>query len=186
MVAKMRNGGAACTAANRFYVQRDIAGDFAAGLAQRMAALTVGPGLDPGVEVGPLVNRDSQRKVGALVADSVAAGAQVLVGGGALERAGYFFAPTVLAKVPAEAPVLHEEIFGPVAPITVFDEEAEAITRANDTEYGLVSYLYTRDLARGLRVAEAFGLLAVLVRSDLSKDAELLCRVTRTRCHVAS
>jgi succinate-semialdehyde dehydrogenase/glutarate-semialdehyde dehydrogenase len=155
MIAKMRNGGEACTAANRFYVQRGIAGDFAAGLAQRMAALTVGPGLDPGVEVGPLVNRDSQRKVRALVADSVAAGAQVLVGGGELERAGYFFAPTVLTNVPAEAPVLHEEIFGPVAPITVFDEEAEAIARANDTEYGLVSYLYTRDLARGLRVAEA-------------------------------
>jgi succinate-semialdehyde dehydrogenase / glutarate-semialdehyde dehydrogenase len=155
MVAKMRNGGEACTAANRFYVQRGIAEDFASAMAQRMAALTVGPGLDPGVEVGPLVNRDSQRKVGALVADSVAAGAQVLVGGGKLERAGYFFAPTVLTAVPAEAPVMREEIFGPVAPIAVFDDEAEAISRANDTEYGLVSYLYTRDLARGLRVAEA-------------------------------
>ena len=155
MIAKMRNGGEACTAANRFYVQRGIAGDFAAALAGRMAALTVGPGLTPGVDVGPLVNRESQQKVGALVADSVSAGAEVLVGGRELDRAGYFFAPTVLTSVPAGAPVLHEEIFGPVAPIVVFDDEADAIASANDTEYGLVSYLYTRDLARGLRVAEA-------------------------------
>jgi succinate-semialdehyde dehydrogenase/glutarate-semialdehyde dehydrogenase len=155
MIAKMRNGGEACTAANRFYVQRGIAGDFAAGLAERMAALTVGPGLAPGVDVGPLVNRESQQKVGALVADSVRLGAEVRLGGGELDRAGYFFAPTVLTSVPAGAPVLHEEIFGPVAPIVAFEDEAQAVGYANDTEYGLVSYLYTRDLARGLRVAEA-------------------------------
>jgi succinate-semialdehyde dehydrogenase/glutarate-semialdehyde dehydrogenase len=155
MIAKMRNGGEACTAANRFYVQRAIAGEFAARLSKRMAALTVGPGLMPGVDVGPLVNRDSQKKVGYLVTQSVDSGAQVLVGGAELDRPGFFFAPTVLTSVPAGAPVLNEEIFGPVAPIVVFDDEADAIASANETEYGLMSYLYTRDLARGMRVAEA-------------------------------
>jgi succinate-semialdehyde dehydrogenase/glutarate-semialdehyde dehydrogenase len=155
MIAKMRNGGEACTAANRFYVQAGIAADFAAGLAERMQALTVGPGLDSGVEVGPLVNLSSRDKVASLVDDSVDAGARVLAGGARIDRPGYFYAPTVLTHVPATAPVLREEIFGPVAPIVVFDAEGEAVAAANDTEYGLVSYVYTRDLSRGLRVCEA-------------------------------
>jgi succinate-semialdehyde dehydrogenase / glutarate-semialdehyde dehydrogenase len=155
MIAKMRNGGEACTAANRFYVQAGIAADFAAGLAERMQALTVGPGLDRGVDVGPLVNLSSRDKVAALVDDSVAAGARVLAGGTTIDRPGYFYSPTVLTHVPATASVLREEIFGPVAPIVVFEAEGEAVAAANDTEYGLVCYVYTRDLARGLRVAEA-------------------------------
>jgi succinate-semialdehyde dehydrogenase / glutarate-semialdehyde dehydrogenase len=155
MIAKMRNGGEACTAANRFYVQAGIAADFAAGLAERMQALTVGPGLDSGVDVGPLVNLSSRDKVASLVDDSVDAGARVLAGGARIDRPGYFYAPTVLTHVPATAPVLREEIFGPVAPIVVFDAEGEAVAAANDTEYGLVSYVYTRDLSRGLRVCEA-------------------------------
>jgi len=154
MIAKMRNGGEACTAANRFYVQAGIAADFAAGLAERMQALTVGPGLDNGVDAGPLVNLSSRDKVASLVDHSVAAGARLLTGGATIDRPGYFYAPTVLTQVPATASVLREEIFGPVAPIVEFDAEGEAVAAANDTEYGLVSYVYTRDLSRGLRIAE--------------------------------
>jgi succinate-semialdehyde dehydrogenase / glutarate-semialdehyde dehydrogenase len=150
----MRNGGEACTAANRFYVQAGIAADFAAGLAERMQALTVGPGLDNGVDAGPLVNLSSRDKVASLVDHSVAAGARLLTGGATIDRPGYFYAPTVLTQVPATASVLREEIFGPVAPIVEFDAEGEAVAAANDTEYGLVSYVYTRDLSRGLRIAE--------------------------------
>ncbi|MER6356270.1 NAD-dependent succinate-semialdehyde dehydrogenase [Streptomyces sp. NPDC001634] len=154
MVAKMRNGGEACTAANRFYVQAPVAAEFTARLADAMSSLTVGRGLAPGVQVGPLVNEASRAKVHELVRGSVDAGAGVVTGGRPLDGDGFFYPPTVLAHVPAGAPVLHEEIFGPVAPVVTFDTEEEAVQLANDTEYGLVSYLYTSDLARGLRVSE--------------------------------
>ena len=155
MVAKMRNGGSACTAANRFYVHASVEREFAARLADAMAALRVGPGLDPGVQVGPLVNEFSRDKVDELVAGAVDGGAAVATGGSAPDRRGWFYTPTVLREVAPDAAILREEIFGPVAPIVAFDDVDEAIARANDTEYGLVSYVYTRDLAQGLRVSEA-------------------------------
>jgi succinate-semialdehyde dehydrogenase/glutarate-semialdehyde dehydrogenase len=154
MVAKMRNGGEACTAANRFYVQEPVAAEFTRRLAAAMEALTVGPGLEAGVELGPLVNAQSRDKVAQLVADTVRAGASLVTGGKPPERPGFFYPPTVLADVPPDAPVLREEIFGPVAPVVSFSTEDEAIGLANATEYGLVSYVYTSDLARGLRVSE--------------------------------
>ena len=154
MIAKMRNGGEACTAANRFYVQRGIAPAFAAALTERMGALRCGPGLDDGVAVGPLVNEESRDKVAELVDDAVARGATATTGGRTPEGTGWFYPPTVLTDIAADSLILREEIFGPVAPIVVFDTEDEAIEMANDTEYGLVSYLYTSDLARGLRVSE--------------------------------
>jgi succinate-semialdehyde dehydrogenase/glutarate-semialdehyde dehydrogenase len=155
MIAKMRNGGEACTAANRFFVHADVADDFAQGLADRMAGLRVGPGTDDDTQVGPLVNEDTVGKVDELVRGAVSAGSRVVTGGMRLDRPGFYFAPTVLIEVPADAAILREEIFGPVAPIVTFTDEAEAVRLANDTEFGLVSYVYTRDLARGLRVSEA-------------------------------
>ena len=154
MVAKMRNAGEACTAANRFFVHADVADEFSRRLAERMAALRVGPGTSDDTEVGPLVNEEAAAKVHELVEGAVAAGARVVVGGTRPEREGYYYEPTVLLDVPRTAEILGEEIFGPVAPIITFTDEADAIRMANDTEYGLVSYLYTRDLARGLRISE--------------------------------
>ncbi|WP_327085295.1 NAD-dependent succinate-semialdehyde dehydrogenase [Nonomuraea sp. NBC_01738] len=154
MIAKMRNAGEACTAANRFYVAAPIAAEFGKRLAERMSALIVGPGTEPGVEVGPLVNQDAVDKVEALVRGAVEGGAQAIVGGGRPDRPGFYYDPTVLVNVHPDAPILREEIFGPVAPIVTFDDEDEAVRLANDTEFGLVAYLYTGDLARGLRVAE--------------------------------
>jgi succinate-semialdehyde dehydrogenase/glutarate-semialdehyde dehydrogenase len=163
MIAKMRNGGEACTAANRFYVQRGIADRFAALFAERMNAVVVGNGVEAGTTCGPLINAEAVAKVSALVDDAVAKGARVVAGGRASKGTGFFFPPTVLADVPAGATMLRDEIFGPVAPLVTFDDEAEAIDRANDTEYGLVAYVYTRDLARGLRVSEALesGMIAL-------------------------
>jgi succinate-semialdehyde dehydrogenase / glutarate-semialdehyde dehydrogenase len=155
MLAKMRNGGEACTAANRFYVQRGIAPRFVAAFAEAMAGLRMGPGLGEGVQLGPLVNAAGRDKVVELVADAVSAGATVATGGAVPEGEGFFYPPTVLVDVPQTAAILSDEIFGPVAPVVVFDSEEEAVSRANDTEYGLVSYVYTADLARGLRVSEA-------------------------------
>jgi succinate-semialdehyde dehydrogenase/glutarate-semialdehyde dehydrogenase len=155
MVAKMRNGGEACTAANRFYAQRPVAKEFTRRLTEEMAALRTGPGLDDGVQLGPLVSAESRKKVATLVDRTVGMGATVLAGGSIVDGPGFFYPATVLADVPPDAPVLSEEIFGPVAPVVTFDTEAEAIELANDTEYGLVSYVCTGDLARGLRVAEA-------------------------------
>jgi succinate-semialdehyde dehydrogenase/glutarate-semialdehyde dehydrogenase len=155
MIAKMRNGGEACTAANRFFVQAGVAEEFSRRLADRMAAMRVGPGTDEDTQVGPLVNEDTVGKVDDLVRGAVDAGSRVVTGGSRPDRAGFYFEPTVLADVPATAAILREEIFGPVAPIVTFTDEAEAIRLANDTEFGLVSYVYTRDLARGLRVSEA-------------------------------
>jgi succinate-semialdehyde dehydrogenase/glutarate-semialdehyde dehydrogenase len=155
MVAKMRNGGEACTAANRFLVQRGIAPEFGRRLAEAMGALRVGPGLDDGVQLGPLINASGRDKVAQLVSGAVREGARVAVGGEVSEGPGFFYPPTVLVDVPATAAILREEIFGPVAPVVTFDTDAEAIALANDTEYGLVAYIYTGDLARGLRVSES-------------------------------
>jgi succinate-semialdehyde dehydrogenase / glutarate-semialdehyde dehydrogenase len=155
IAAKMRNMGEACTAANRLYVHSSVIDEFGARLAERMAALSVGRGTDDGVQVGPLIDDTALRKVQALVADAVDRGATVLTGGSTIAGDGYFYAPTVLTGVPRGAKMADEEIFGPVAPLTPFDTEAEVLTAANDTEYGLVSYVFTNDLRRALRVAEA-------------------------------
>ncbi|GEQ75308.1 NAD-dependent succinate-semialdehyde dehydrogenase [Comamonas testosteroni] len=170
MVAKMRNGGEACTAANRFYVQRGIADAFSQRLAERMGALKVDEGRLATTHCGPLVNASSVSKVASLVDDAVTKGARILTGGKRIERAGYFYEPTVLMNVPASATLLQEEIFGPVAPIMVFDEESEAITQANDTEYGLVAYVFTRDLARALRVSENVESGMVAINRGLVSD----------------
>jgi succinate-semialdehyde dehydrogenase/glutarate-semialdehyde dehydrogenase len=154
-LAKMRNGGEACTAANRFYVHEAVAGEFSARLAQRLAAVRTGPGLDEGVELGPLVNADTRDKVASLVDSATSDGGKVVTGGRAPERAGFFYEATVLDDVPADAGILSEEIFGPVAPIVRFSDQSQAIELANNTEYGLVSYLYSQDLRRALQVAEA-------------------------------
>lgn len=154
LVAKMRNGGEACTAANRIYAHRSLADEFTRRLADAMAGLRVGPGLTD-AEVGPLVNEAARDKVGELVAGAVAGGARLLTGGHELPGAGWFYPPTVLADVPADAAILGEEIFGPVAPVVVFDDDEEAVRLANATDYGLVAYVFGADLARALRVAEA-------------------------------
>ena len=154
-IAKMRNGGEACTAANRFFVHEAVADEFTAALSARLGALAVGPGLDESTDLGPLVNEDTRSKVGKLVAGAASDGAQVLTGGRAPDRPGYFYLPTVLDQVPRDSGILSEEIFGPVAPIVRFSDADEAVTLANSTEYGLVAYLYSRDLRRALRVAEA-------------------------------
>jgi succinate-semialdehyde dehydrogenase/glutarate-semialdehyde dehydrogenase len=154
MVAKMRNAGEACTAANRFYVESAIAEEFGRRLAERMDELRVGPGSDENNQVGPLVNEDAAAKVDDLVRAAVEAGAEAVVGGTRPEREGFYYEPTVLLNVAPDSAILAEEVFGPVAPIVTFDDEAEAIRLANDTEYGLVAYVFTGDLARGLRVSE--------------------------------
>jgi len=154
-IAKMRNGGEACTAANRFYVHDAVADEFTARLAGRLSRLSVGPGLDEGTDLGPLVNADTRSKVASLVESATGDGSRVVTGGKAPGRRGYFYLPTVLDYVPPGAGILGEEIFGPVAPVVRFTEQADAIAQANGTEYGLVSYLYTSDLRRALQVAEA-------------------------------
>ncbi|MGA2319926.1 MAG: NAD-dependent succinate-semialdehyde dehydrogenase [Solirubrobacteraceae bacterium] len=154
LLAKMRNVGEACTAANRFHVHESVAEDFAAKLAGRMGLMKVGRGTEPGVDVGPLIDENQREKVAELVSDALVRGARVLLGGERLDGRGYFYAPTVLSDVPDDARLLSEEIFGPVAPITTFSSDSEALEAANRTEYGLVAYVYTRDLARALRVCE--------------------------------
>jgi succinate-semialdehyde dehydrogenase/glutarate-semialdehyde dehydrogenase len=154
MLAKMRNVGEACTAANRFHVHESVADEFARRLADRMGGLKVGRGTEPDTDVGPLIDADQRAKVAELVADAADRGARVLVGGESLQGRGYFFAPTVLADVSQDARLLSEEIFGPVAPIATFSTEEQALHAANRTEYGLVAYVYTRDLSRAFRVCE--------------------------------
>jgi len=154
MIAKMRNVGEACTSANRFHVHESVAEQFAAKLAERMGSLKIGRGTEDGVEVGPLIDDDQRSKVAELVDDAVGKGARALVGGKAVEGAGSFYEPTVLAGISDDARLLKEEIFGPVAPIATFTTEDEAIAAANDTEFGLVSYVFTGDLKRALRVCE--------------------------------
>ncbi len=154
MLAKMRNIGEACTSANRFHVHESLAEEFARRLAERMGTLRVGRGTEPDTDVGPLIDESQRGKVEELVGDAVKRGARTLIGGKRLDGPGYFFAPTVLAEVPAESRLLREEIFGPVAPIATFSSEEQALAAANLTEYGLVAYVYTRDLARAFRVCE--------------------------------
>jgi succinate-semialdehyde dehydrogenase/glutarate-semialdehyde dehydrogenase len=154
LVAKMRNVGEACTAANRFHVHESLAEEFSRRLAERLGALKVGRGTEPGVDVGPLIDEAQRSKVAELVGDAVDRGSRVLLGGAAADGRGYFFQPTVLADVPDDARVLREEIFGPVAPVATFTTEEQALAAANRTEYGLVAYVYTRDLNRALRVCE--------------------------------
>jgi succinate-semialdehyde dehydrogenase/glutarate-semialdehyde dehydrogenase len=163
MLAKMRNMGEACTAANRFIVHEDVADEFARRFAERMAAEKVGRGTDDGVTVGPLIDASARDKVTELVDDATKRGASVVTGGSTTGEAGYFFQPTVLTDVPADADLMREEIFGPVAPITTFSDEDKALQLANDTEYGLVAYVFTTDLGRTLRVSEAleFGMVGV-------------------------
>jgi succinate-semialdehyde dehydrogenase/glutarate-semialdehyde dehydrogenase len=154
MVAKMRNVGEACTSANRFHVHESVADEFAEKLASRMGSMKLGHGADDGTEVGPLIDGTQRDKVAELVEDAVSKGASAVVGGGARDGAGYFFEPTVLTGVTSDARVLEEEIFGPVAPVATFADEEEAIDAANRTEFGLVAYVFTRDLDRALRVSE--------------------------------
>jgi succinate-semialdehyde dehydrogenase/glutarate-semialdehyde dehydrogenase len=154
MIAKMRNQGEACTAANRFYVHEKVHDAFADKLSARMAALKMGNGLDESTALGPLVNADTRDKVQALVDDAIAKGATVVTGGQRPNRKGFFYPATVLTHVPDSARLLREEIFGPVAALQTFTTEDEAIARANDTEFGLAAYLYTGDISRGLRVSE--------------------------------
>jgi succinate-semialdehyde dehydrogenase/glutarate-semialdehyde dehydrogenase len=155
MIAKMRNIGEACTAANRFHVAESLAQEFAEKMAERMKALKIGPGYEDGNEVGPLIDEAQREKVEELVQDAVDKGAKVLCGGKRVDGPGYFYEPTVLVDVPDDARLLKEEIFGPVAPIKGFRSEQEAIDAANDTEFGLVAYLYTPDMKRAMRVTEA-------------------------------
>jgi succinate-semialdehyde dehydrogenase / glutarate-semialdehyde dehydrogenase len=145
MVAKMRNAGEACTAANRFYVQDGIHDAFAAGLAARMAAMKVGPGTDPNTQCGPMITRKAVQKIDRLVTDAVSRGARLCTGGTMFESEGFYYPPTVLENVPHDAPIGHEEIFGPVAPIYRFRTDDEAIRLANATEYGLAAYVYTTE-----------------------------------------
>jgi succinate-semialdehyde dehydrogenase/glutarate-semialdehyde dehydrogenase len=154
LLAKMRNIGEACTSANRFHVADGVADTFAEKLAERMGELKIGRGTEPDVTVGPLIDDDQRGKVDGLVQDAVGKGAKVLVGGEKLDGAGYFYRPTVLADVPQDARLLGEEIFGPVAPVKGFTSEDEAIAAANDTEYGLVAYVFTQDINRAFRVIE--------------------------------
>ena len=163
MLAKMRNIGEACTAANRFLVHESVAEEFSSKFAAKMAGMTVGRGTQEGVTVGPLIDGLAQASVAEMVEDAKAKGAKVVCGGTTVGDQGYFYAPTVLTGVSADARMMTEEIFGPVAPIATFATEAEAIARANDTEYGLVAYVFTRDLSRTLRVSEAleFGMVGI-------------------------
>lgn len=163
MIAKMRNMGEACTSANRFYVHEKVHDEFAKKLTGKMSALKMGNGLDDGVTLGPLVNEDGRKKVVSLVEDAVKKGAKVLTGGTRPDGPGFFYPATVLTNVPDSAEMLRDEIFGPVASIQSFKSEDEVIKRANDTEYGLVAYLYTKDLSRGMRVSEKldFGMIGL-------------------------
>lgn len=163
MVAKMRNGGSACTSANRFYVAREVAGEFTAKFAIAMGALRMGPGLHPDTDLGALVSTYERDKVADLVDQAIGAGATPVVGGTTPGGPGAFYPATVLANVQPDAQILSQEIFGPVAPIVIVDSDQEAIALANDTDFGLISYVYSGNLARGLRAAQAIesGMVAI-------------------------
>jgi succinate-semialdehyde dehydrogenase/glutarate-semialdehyde dehydrogenase len=170
MLAKMRNLGEACTAANRIYVHEDVAEEFTRRLAARMSALKVGDGTDPTVDVGPLVNAETRDKVAAFVADAVAKGARIECGGQVPDRKGYFYPPTVLSNVPATADCIRDEIFGPVAAIQTFRDEEDVIARANDTEYGLVAYVFSENMKRALKVCERLDYGMVGLNRGLVSD----------------
>ncbi|KAA0023756.1 NAD-dependent succinate-semialdehyde dehydrogenase [Antrihabitans cavernicola] len=171
MLAKLRNGGEACTAANRFHVQRSVLAEFTSKLVEKMSSMKLGLGTDPETKLGPLVNADQLETVTELVDDAVAAGATLSLGGSAPGGAGYFYPATVLTDVPDTARILKEEVFGPVAPIVGFDTEDDGIAAANDTEFGLVAYIYTENLDRALRVAEALETGMVGVNRGVISDA---------------
>src|SRR3984957_7186035 len=171
MMAKMRNMGEACTSANRMYVAAGVVDEFSRRMAARMEQLRLGRGVESDTDVGPLIDETQRSKVHELVLDAVGRGATVLTGGEPLEGPGYFYRPTVLTGVPADSRVLAEEIFGPVAPIVSFDTEAEAIAAANRTEYGLMGYVFTRDLDRALRVAEALDTGMVGLNQGVASNA---------------
>jgi succinate-semialdehyde dehydrogenase/glutarate-semialdehyde dehydrogenase len=154
VIAKMRNVGEACTAANRFHVAESIGDEFATKLAEKIGSMKVGRGTEEDSEVGPLIDDKQRSIVAELVEDATGKGAKVLVGGSQVDGAGYFYEPTVLSDVPPEADMLKKEIFGPVAPVASFESEEDAIEAANNTEFGLVAYVYTRDIKRALRVCE--------------------------------
>ncbi len=170
LVAKMRNNAQACTSANRVLVEEPVVEEFTRRIVRAMGTMRVGPGLDPGTQLGPLVDAAGRDKVDRLVGAAVRAGARVLCGGAVPEGPGFFYPPTVLADVAPDSPILREEVFGPVAPVVAFRDEAEAIRLANDTEHGLVAYVWSRDLARALRVAEAIEAGMVGVNRGLVSD----------------
>ncbi len=163
MIAKMRNMGEACTAANRFYVGAEIHDRFVQTFTEKMRSQTIGHGLDESKQVGSLIDEATLNKVEALVQDALDRGAQLVCGGQRLPGKGYFYPPTVLTQVSLDSRILHEEIFGPVAPIVKVGAEADMVKLANNTEYGLAAYLYTQDLAKGLKLAEQleFGMVAL-------------------------
>ena len=171
MVAKMRNIGEACTAANRFHVAGSVADEFAEKLAEQMSQMKVARGTEEGAEVGPLIDEDQRSKVSELVDDALDKGAKALVGAEKIDGHGYFYRPTVLNDVPKEADLRYEEIFGPVAPVFSFDSEEEAVAAANDTEYGLVAYVYTSDLSRALRVIEGLEVGMVGLNQGMVSNA---------------
>lgn len=170
MIAKMRNGGQSCIAANRFYAHGAVVNEFSAKLSEAMKSVVVGPGLQPGVGLGPLINSRAQQAMEEMVSVAVDGGAAVGVGGNAPDSAGFFWEPTVLDNVAPDNPILDLEIFGPVAPVIAFETEHDAIRMANDTVHGLAAYLYTNDLGRGLRVAEALESGMVGVNRGLISD----------------
>jgi succinate-semialdehyde dehydrogenase/glutarate-semialdehyde dehydrogenase len=159
----MRNIGEACTAANRFYVHDSVHDAFAGKLSEKMGAMKVGNGLEDGIEVGSLVNKETRDKVVELVEDAVKRGAKVLTGGSIRNGPGFFYHPTVLTDVPDDARCFHEEIFGPVAALARFSDEEDAVRRCNETEYGLVAYVFTKDVKRGLAFSERldFGMIGL-------------------------
>ncbi|UXN62027.1 NAD-dependent succinate-semialdehyde dehydrogenase [Phyllobacterium zundukense] len=170
MVAKMRNAGEACTAANRIYVQSGIHDAFAEKFTQRMATLRVGPGVDSDTECGPMITRKAVEKIERLVADAISRGARVLCGGRAPAGRGFFYPPTVLANVSPTSDMGREEIFGPVAPLYRFESEAEVVAAANDTEYGLAAYIYTGDIGRGIRIASKVEAGMIALNRGLVSD----------------
>ncbi|UWZ39230.1 NAD-dependent succinate-semialdehyde dehydrogenase [Dactylosporangium roseum] len=170
LIAKLRNGGQSCTAANRFLVHERVADEFARRLADRMSGTVMGSGTDPGVELGPLISAAARAKVAELVEDALARGARCLTGGRTPDGAGYFYPPTVLVDVPPDARIVREEVFGPVAPIVRFKTADEAVRVANDTDFGLVSYLHTRDLGRALAVTEQLEAGMVGVNRGMVSD----------------
>jgi len=171
VTAKMRNNGESCVAANRFHVHSSVAGEFVRRLTDAMSSLRVGHGTEDGVQVGPLINSDQRDKVVELVDDAVSRGARVTTGGKPLDGDGWFYAPTVLTDVPPDARILREEVFGPVAPVTTFEDENEAVRLANDTEFGLVGYVFTRDVDRAIRVGERLATGMVGLNTGLVSNA---------------
>ena len=170
MIAKMRNGGEACTAANRFYAHRSIYDSFTDGIVDRMSRWKLGEGTDPKTTLGAMINEKAVRKISELVDDAVAKGGKLLLGGLRLNRPGYYYPPTVIVDVPDNADLLHEEIFGPVVALQSFDSDEEAIRKANDTEYGLAAYVYTSNLKRGLQICEKIEAGMIALNRGLMSD----------------